>query len=96
MGVWHGLPKVSPGPAMPDPATPCKRATPETALRPFQGWPIHKAVNLRPSSTLLDSLRKTNFQCVNASFRIGDWIWDCKELPLVITLFLAYYMRLGP
>jgi hypothetical protein len=27
----HGLPKVSPGPAMPDPSKPCGRATPETA-----------------------------------------------------------------
>jgi hypothetical protein len=31
----HGLPKVIPGPAMPYPSTPCKRATPETGSRPF-------------------------------------------------------------
>jgi hypothetical protein len=30
----HGLPKVSPQPAMPDPYTPCGRATPQTAVRP--------------------------------------------------------------
>jgi hypothetical protein len=35
----HGLLKVSPGLAMPDPSTPCGRAIPETALWPFQGWP---------------------------------------------------------
>jgi hypothetical protein len=36
----HGLPKVSPGPAMPDPSMPCKWATPKTALRPYAGrWP---------------------------------------------------------
>jgi hypothetical protein len=29
----HGLPKVSPGPAMPDSSMPCGRATSETALR---------------------------------------------------------------
>jgi hypothetical protein len=38
MGVWkrggHGLPKVSLGPAMPTPSTPCGRDTPETAA----GW----------------------------------------------------------
>jgi hypothetical protein len=35
----HGLSKVSPGPAMPYPSTPCRLATPETALWPFQWWP---------------------------------------------------------
>jgi hypothetical protein len=29
----HGLPKVSLGPAMPHPSTPCERATPETPRR---------------------------------------------------------------
>jgi hypothetical protein len=33
----NGLPKVSLGPAMPDPSTPCGRATPEMALRSFLG-----------------------------------------------------------
>jgi hypothetical protein len=33
----HGLLKVSPGPAMPDPSTPCGWATPEMNKRPFQG-----------------------------------------------------------
>jgi hypothetical protein len=33
----HGLCKVSPWPAMPYPSTPCEHATPETAVRPFQG-----------------------------------------------------------
>jgi hypothetical protein len=41
----HRLPKVSPGPAMPYPSTPCGRATPQTALR--------------PSSTPLEALRHT-------------------------------------
>jgi hypothetical protein len=51
----HGLPKVSPGPAMPNPYTPCGRTTPETALRPFRGWPAHRAGGLRPSSSPLDT-----------------------------------------
>jgi hypothetical protein len=33
----HGLRKVSPGRTMPDSCMPCEWATPETALRPFQG-----------------------------------------------------------
>jgi hypothetical protein len=45
----HGLSKVSPGPAMLDPSTPCGRATPETALWPFRGW------SSRRSSFLLDT-----------------------------------------
>jgi hypothetical protein len=45
----HGLPKVSPGPAMPYPSTPCGWTTPETALRLFQEWPARRAGGLRPS-----------------------------------------------
>jgi hypothetical protein len=30
--VIHGLPKVLPGPAMPNPSTPCGRAAPKTAV----------------------------------------------------------------
>jgi hypothetical protein len=33
----HGLPNVSPRPTMPYLYTPCRQATPETALRLFQG-----------------------------------------------------------
>jgi hypothetical protein len=33
----HGLPKVSPGSAMPHPSMPCRWATPETALPPLGG-----------------------------------------------------------
>jgi hypothetical protein len=42
----HGLSKVSPGPALPYPYTPCERASPEVALKlflwvfhPQGGWP---------------------------------------------------------
>jgi hypothetical protein len=51
----HGLPKVSPGPAMPYPSTPCRRTTYETALRLFQGWPAHRAGSLWPFSAPLDT-----------------------------------------
>jgi hypothetical protein len=44
----HGLPKVSPRTALPNPSTPCGRATPETTLRPFLGWPAPRAGGLRP------------------------------------------------
>jgi hypothetical protein len=53
----HGLPKVSPGPAMRYLSLPCGRATPEMTswpLQPFQGWPTR-----RPSSTPLDTQRGT-------------------------------------
>jgi hypothetical protein len=58
----HGLPKVSLGPAMPDPSMPCWRATPETALRPFQGWPARRTGGLRLSSTPMDTLCRTPMQ----------------------------------
>jgi hypothetical protein len=57
--VGHGLPKVLLGSAMPDPSTPCRGATSETALWPIQGWPAHRAGGLRPSSTPLDIPRRT-------------------------------------
>jgi hypothetical protein len=44
---------------MPYPSTPCGRATPETAIRPFQGWPARRAGGLQPSSTPLDTPRRT-------------------------------------
>jgi hypothetical protein len=61
MGVWrglasgHGLFKVSPRPAIPDPSTPCGQVTPETTL-----WSL-----LWPSSPLLATPRRTPDTCVN-------------------------------
>jgi hypothetical protein len=55
----HGLPKVSRGPAMPNPSMPCQQATPKTALQPFLGWPARRAGGLRQSSTPLDTQRRT-------------------------------------
>jgi hypothetical protein len=49
----------SPWPAMPYPSMPGGRAIPETGLRPFQGWPTHRAGYPGPSSTLLDTTRRT-------------------------------------
>jgi hypothetical protein len=56
----YGLLKVLPGPAMPYPCTPCGRATPETALREFQGRHTCRAGYLKPSSTPLDTPRRTS------------------------------------
>ena len=53
----HVLPKVSPGPALPDPSTPCGRATPKTALQLFLRWPARRAGGLPPSSILLNTQR---------------------------------------
>jgi hypothetical protein len=55
----HGLPKVSHGPAMHNPSTPCGRATAERPHGRFGGWPARKADGLRPSSTPLDTPRRT-------------------------------------
>jgi hypothetical protein len=55
----HGLPKVSPGHAMPDPSTPCGQATPETTLRLFQGWQNRRAGGLRPCSSPLPTPSRT-------------------------------------
>jgi hypothetical protein len=44
---------------MPYPSMPCRRATPEAALRPFQGWPTRKAGGLQPSSTPLDTSHRS-------------------------------------
>jgi hypothetical protein len=55
----HGLPKVSLGPAIPYASTPFGRATPETTLQLFQGWPACRAGGLTPPSTPLDTSRRT-------------------------------------
>jgi hypothetical protein len=52
--VDHGL-----GSAMPYPSLPCGRVTPETALRLFPAWPAHRVGGLQPSSTPLDTPRRT-------------------------------------
>jgi hypothetical protein len=49
-----GFFKVLPRPVMFYPSMPCWRATPETALQPFQGWPACRAGGLGPFSTPLD------------------------------------------
>jgi hypothetical protein len=52
IGVWqgvpraHGLPEVSLGLTIPYPSMPCRRATADTVLRPFQGWPARKVGGL--------------------------------------------------
>jgi hypothetical protein len=58
----HGLPKVSPGSALPYPSMPREWATPETAYRPFQGSPARRVGGLRPSSFPLDAPRRTPMQ----------------------------------
>jgi hypothetical protein len=55
----HGLPNVSPGPAMPNLSKPCGQATHEMALQPFLRWLACRVVSLRPSSTPSDTPRCT-------------------------------------
>jgi hypothetical protein len=54
--VIYGLPKVSLGPVMLDPSIPCRRATPETALPPFQGWPARRVTRPGADFYPLDNL----------------------------------------
>jgi hypothetical protein len=58
----HGLPKVSYGPAMSNPNTPCGRATLQTALRLFGGWPAHRVGGLQPSSSPLNTPSHTGLK----------------------------------
>jgi hypothetical protein len=80
VGAWqgaigdHGLPKVSPGPAMPYPSTPWGQATPETALWPLQGWPACRAGSLNPSSIPLDTPRRTPMK-VHQVNMYGNSVW---------------------
>jgi hypothetical protein len=55
----HELPKVSRWPYIFYPSPPCRQATSETALQPFQGWPTCKAGGLQASPTLSDTPRRT-------------------------------------
>jgi hypothetical protein len=61
-----GLSKVSPGPAMPDPSTPCGQAAPK------MGWPACRAGGLQPSSTPLDTPRRTGL--------VGNTRYDTKVI----------------
>jgi hypothetical protein len=47
---WPWTPQVLLGLAIPYPSMPWGRATPKTALWPFQGWPGRRASGLQPSS----------------------------------------------
>jgi hypothetical protein len=63
MCVWQGVAKdylkFYPGPPCLTLLCPTgEGGTPETVLRPFQGWPAPRASGLRPSSTLLDTRRR--------------------------------------
>jgi hypothetical protein len=69
----HGLPKVSPGPALPYPATPCELATPKTALWPFLRWPSHRVGGLRPSFALLDTPRRTPMRQIASMTQVLFW-----------------------
>jgi hypothetical protein len=71
----QGHPTVSPGPAIPDPSTPCGQATPKMALQLSQGWLAHGPGGLQPSSTLLDT------PCCTPMAEEGWWSGEigCKE-----------------
>jgi hypothetical protein len=84
----HGLPKVSPGPTMPNPSTPCGRATREIALRPFQWWPARWAGRMRPSSTTLYTPTPYEPEIQTC---ISIWFWRICDPPNVDKVFLRLY-----
>jgi hypothetical protein len=91
----HGLSKVSPGPAIPNPSTPCGQATPETALRPFRGWPARRAGGLRPSSTPLITPRHTPTHLTASCQRLADvFARDSWLLNLCLRL-LHFFFRVS-
>jgi hypothetical protein len=57
---FHGVPRVSLGPAMTDSSMPCGWSTPKTALWQFLGWSAHRTDSLRLSYTPLDTPRRTS------------------------------------
>jgi hypothetical protein len=71
---------------MTNPSTPCGRVTPETALRLFQGWPAHRAGGVRPSSTPLDTLRRTPMPSTLVHVFVED----------VATFFVALFSGVCP
>jgi hypothetical protein len=82
MGIWQRVAmdilKFLPGRpchAMPYLSMLCRQAIPETALRSFPGWPARKAGGLQPSSTPLDTPRRTPI--VTVLFRLQ---WQGIEL----------------
>jgi hypothetical protein len=70
----HGLPTISPRPAMPCPSTPCGRATLETTLRPFLWWPARRAGDLRLSSSLWYC--PTPYVYGEQTGKSGDWVGE--------------------
>jgi hypothetical protein len=76
----HGLPKVSPGPAMPYPSTPCGRVTRETALWLFLGWRVNSAGGLRPSSTPWGTLRRKPLRDSRNTSQILSISWDISKM----------------
>jgi hypothetical protein len=60
----QGLTKVSLGPAMSYPSTPCGLATLETTLWSFQGWLARRAGSLRLSSAPVDNPHRTPMRVV--------------------------------
>jgi hypothetical protein len=75
-GILDSL-KFHPGPAMSDPSTPCD---PETALRLFLGLPARRLGSLQPSSTLLDTPRRTGLMRKYVFFSIRYHVSSRQEL----------------
>jgi Flp pilus assembly protein TadB len=67
----------------------------DQALQPFQGWPAHRAVGLRPSSTLLDTPRHTPmlqyvpFCTYSVSCHVVLVVIDVVVVVFIVVIFIA-------
>jgi hypothetical protein len=84
----HGLPKVSPGPTMPNLSAPYGLATAETAVRQFQGWLAQRAVGLQPSSTPFDTKRLTALTPMLS--------WEHEIFKIVNYSFTMFFIKSTP
>jgi hypothetical protein len=65
MGVWQGVAMDSLNnflSTMPYPSTLCRQASTDTALQPFQGWPVYRAGGLRASHSPFNTPCRTRME----------------------------------
>jgi hypothetical protein len=90
----HELPKVSPGLAMPNPSMPYGWATPKTVLQLFQDWPTYRAGGLRPSTTPLDSARRTYMHLSDLSQKYKTYCFlDPKGQASLFTISIEILLK---
>jgi hypothetical protein len=87
--VGHGLPEISPGPNLLYTSTPCRRATPETALRPQGGRPVAILSFGHPTPYAYEAthLQDERFLTVEVGNKAGD---DGNDTAAEQAYFMGY------